>query len=70
MTVQEAIKALQETPVKERIQIIELLLQSLKNDIELAESAEEVQKPFTVRTFDLGIDVLPDREEMYISRGL
>lgn len=69
MTVQEAIKALQDAPVKERIQIIELLLQSLKNDIELAESAEEVQKPFTVRTFDLGRDVLPDREEMYISRG-
>lgn len=68
MTVQEAIKALQDAPVKERIQIIELLLQSLKNDIELAESAEEVQKPFTVRTFDLGRDVLPDREEMYISR--
>ncbi len=70
MTVQEAIKALQETPVKERIQIIEMLLQSLKNDIELAESAKEPQRPFTVRTFDLGRDVLPDREEMYISRGL
>jgi hypothetical protein len=45
-----------------------MLLQSLKKDIELAESAKEKQKPFTVRTFDLGRDVLPDREEIYISR--
>lgn len=70
MTVQEAIKALQDAPVKERIQIIELLVQSLKNDIELVESAQKIQKPFTVRTFDLGSDILPDREEMYVSRGL
>ena len=70
MTVQEAIKALQDAPVKERIQIIELLVQSLKNDIELVESAKKTQKPFTVRTFDLGSDILPDREEMYVSRGL
>ena len=45
MTVQEAIKALQDAPVKERIQIIEMLLQSLKNDIEQNESSPKEQNP-------------------------
>lgn len=69
MTVQEAIRTLQDAPIKERIQIIEMLLQSLKDDLEV-EAPRETQKHFTVRTFDLGKDILPDREEMYIDRGV
>ena len=70
MTIQDAIKTVQEAPLEDRIQIMELLLQSLKSDLAHAKSAGKVQKPFKIYTFDLGSDVLPDREEMYISRGL
>ncbi len=70
MTVQDAIETLQHMPVKDRIQIIEILLQSLKNDLADMETPQEPQKPFQVRTFDLGGDITLDREELYLSRGL
>lgn len=69
MTVQDAIETLQHMPVKDRIQIIEILLQSVKNDLAETEAAQEPRKTFQVRTFDLGSDAMPDRDEMYISRG-
>ncbi|MCZ7670948.1 MAG: hypothetical protein M5U34_29285 [Chloroflexi bacterium] len=67
MTVQEAIQTLQNASPEDRIQIIELLLQSLKDDLS---AKDKPQQPFKVRTFNLGSDVQADREQMYLERGL
>lgn len=67
MTVQEAIQTLQNASPEDRIQIIELLLQSLKDDLS---AKDKPQQPFKVRTFNLGSDVQADRELMYLERGL
>lgn len=70
MTVQEAIQTLQNTPLEERIQIIELLLQSLKEDISSKEIRDKKFTPFEIRTFNLGSDIQVDRQDMYLERGL
>jgi hypothetical protein len=68
MTVQETVQQLQYTPLTYRIQVIELLLQSLKEEIAQKEIVQAPRKPFRVQTFDLGADVTVDREEMYADR--
>ncbi len=68
MTVQETVQQLQYTPLTFRIQVIELLLQSLKDEIVQSESVQPPQKPFCVQTFDLGVDITIGREEMYADR--
>ena len=70
MTVQEAITTLKHVPMDERIQIIEILLQSLKNDIPKQKIITKHTKPFRVRTFNLGLDIQVDRDELYLQRGL
>ena len=67
MTVQETVQQLQHTPLTYRIQVIELLLQSLKEEIAQSQAVTP-HKPFRVQTFDLGTDVTVDREEMYADR--
>jgi hypothetical protein len=69
MTVQETVQQLQYTPLTYRIQVIELLLQSLKHEIAQSEAARVSRKPFRVQTVDLGVDVTVDREEMYADRA-
>ena len=63
---QEAINQIQHAPISERIQVIELLLQSLKNDL-AQESTQAItkQQPFTARQFNLGKDITLNREELY-----
>jgi len=68
MTVQETVEQLQHTPLTYRIQVIELLLQSLKEEIAQREAVQTPRKPFHVQTFDLGTDVTVDRDEMYADR--
>lgn len=68
MTVQETVQQLQYTPLTYRIQVIELLLQSLKEEIAQSEAVQRTRKPFRVQTFDLGADVTVDREEMHAER--
>lgn len=68
MTVQETVQQLQYTPLTYRIQVIELLLQSLKDEIAQNEAMSAPRKPFRVQTFNLGADVTIDREEMYADR--
>lgn len=68
MTVQEAVQQLQYTSLSYRIQVIELLLQSLKEETAQGGIVEVPRKLFRVQTFDLGADVTVDREEMYADR--
>jgi hypothetical protein len=53
MTVQETVQHLQDTSLPYRIQVIELLPQSLKEEIAEREIAQVPRKPFRVQTFDL-----------------
>lgn len=68
MTIQEAVQQLQYAPLAERIQAIELLLHSLKVEIAQSETPKKVHRPFRVRTFDLGVDIQVDREDIYADR--
>ena len=68
MTVQETVQQLQHAPLTYRIQVMELLLHSLKAEIGQNESFSITYKPFRVRTFSLGADIDIDREEMYAER--
>jgi hypothetical protein len=68
MTVQETIQQLQHTPLAYRIQVMELLLQSLKAEITQHESVPVTAKPFRVRTFSLGAEIDMDRDQMYAER--
>ncbi|NBD14661.1 MAG: hypothetical protein GVY04_00530 [Cyanobacteria bacterium] len=58
-------KQLQQASLEERIQMIELLLQSVKNDLK---SASTSPKPFKVRSFSLGGDISVNRDELYGER--
>lgn len=68
MTVQETVQQLQQAPLPYRIQVMELLFQSLKAEITQNESFQVTYKPFRVRTFNLKADIYVDREEMYAER--
>ncbi|MEZ4732427.1 MAG: hypothetical protein R3E79_35405 [Caldilineaceae bacterium] len=68
MTVQETVQQLQYTPLTYRIQVIELLLQSLKDEIAQREIVQAPHKPFRVQPFDLGADVAVDRDGIYAER--
>ena len=70
MIAQEMIKQLQNAPLADRIQVIEVLLESLKHDIVSAEPRQTNPAPFRIRTFDLGRDISIDRDEMYAERGM
>ncbi len=69
MIAQKTIQQLQHAPLAERIHVIEVLLESLKHDIVHHQPRQMQQRPFRVRTFDLGSDISLDREEMYAERG-
>jgi hypothetical protein len=69
MITQETAHQLQHASVADRIQMIELILKSLKNELFQQESRQASHRPFIVREFDLGTDVQTDREEMYAERG-
>lgn len=68
MTIQETVQQLQYAPLTYRIQVIEFLLQSLKDEIAQGETVQAPPKPFRVQTFDLGADVTIDREDLYADR--
>ena len=68
MTVQETVQQLQSAPLSYRIQVIEMLIQSLKEELTQSESFKGSPKPFRIRAFNLGADIQIDREEMYADR--
>lgn len=71
MIAQQTLTQIQHAPLVERIQVIELILQSLKQDITRTEPSPQVQyKPFTVRQFNLGTDIVVDRDTIYLERGM
>lgn len=66
----ETVNKINHAPIAERIQIIELILESLKQDIhQLSRSKSPQFKPFKVRQFNLGRDVHVDRDIIYAERS-
>lgn len=62
---------IKKSPIEERIQIIELILQSLKKDIKIkTKSVGKTKfKQFKIRKFSLGEEVHVNRDEIYSERG-
>ena len=66
----EAVKQIKQASVEERIQIIDLILESLKNDIKPEFKIEKPQfRHFKIRKFSLGQEVHVDRDELYSERS-
>ncbi|MBC8231343.1 hypothetical protein H8E77_17465 [bacterium] len=62
---------IKQASVEERIQIIELILQSLRKDMRLEPGVGKSQfKPFKIRKFSLGEEVHVNRDKLYSERGL
>ena len=67
----KTVEQIQQASVAERIQIIELILQSLKHDMKINLASEKPKfKPFKVHQFNLGEDVQVNRDMVYAERGL
>ena len=60
------LREIQEASVEERLHLIEVILQSLKRDIETTSPAPK--KMFSVRKFSLGAEVHADRNQLYNER--
>lgn len=66
----KTVDQLEQAPIAERLQVIEILLQSLKKDIQRGPTNGPAKvTPFKVRKFSLGQEVHVDREELYSERG-
>ncbi len=67
----QTIDDIQKASVTERIHLMEVLLHSLKKDMDRVRNYQlERRKPFTVRVLNLGNEVLMDRNSMYSERGI
>lgn len=67
----KTVNQIKRASIEERLQIIEQILQSLRNDMKQESKIRESRfRPFKVRKFSLGQEVHVDREELYSERGL
>ena len=67
----QTVNQIMQLSIVERIRIMEIIFQSLKNDIKketVSESRKSKTKPFKVRKFSLGEEVHVDRDELYLDR--
>ncbi len=66
----ETVERFQQEPVAERLRLMELILQSIKKDMETGAPKErQPPKAFRVREFRLGPDVPMDRDSIYAERS-
>nr|VFJ73182.1 MAG: hypothetical protein BECKFW1821C_GA0114237_104619 [Candidatus Kentron sp. FW] len=70
MIPRETVRQLQCAPIADRIQVIGMILESLRQDMDHPAPRDREVQPFRVRAFDLGADIFLDREEMYGERGI
>ncbi len=68
MISKKTVDEIKHSPLNERLQIIELVIQSLKQDMQI--SVKQKSGKFKVRQFHLGDDVQVDRDELYKDRGI
>ncbi len=67
----QVVQHIQQAPVVERLHMLEVILQSLKQDIltDVA-SKQPPYKPFTIRPVSLEEEVHVDRDELYAERRI
>jgi hypothetical protein len=77
MSTQQVIAQIQSMPLSERVAILEALVQSIKHETVLSnkenEHQEEIRRrrrEFKIEGFNLGSEVVVDRDELYSERGL
>ena len=64
------VSMIKKSSIEERLQIIEIILQSLRNEIKSRDKTQKQKmKPFKVRKFSLGEEVHSERDEIYSERG-
>ena len=64
-----AVNQIKQSSAAERIQVIETILQSLKDDIKAMHiNGKSKLKTFRVRKFSLGEEIHVDRDELYSER--
>jgi len=69
MIAKDMLVQIQHAPLAERIQLIEIILRSLKEDIKSSISHKSHRKAFRVRNFHVGQEIHCDRNEIYAERG-
>lgn len=69
MVAKDMLAQIQHAPLTERIQLIEIILQSLKEDIKSSLSSQCRRKAFKVKKFPVGQEIPCDRDEIYAERG-
>jgi len=70
MIAQETIMQLKSISIGERLQLIEILFNSLKQDMKsLERKVQPKLERFTVQTFNLGQEIHVDRDIIYAERG-
>lgn len=63
------VNEIKQSSIAERIRVMEIIFQSLKNDIKKEQVKTNTKsKPFKVRKFSLGEEVHVDRDELYSDR--
>lgn len=72
MSISQIIQIVERLSLKERLEIIEALYNSINRELKGASLFREKKKaePFELMTFDLGQEVHADRDEIYAERGL
>ncbi len=66
----KTVQEIRQAPIPERLQIIELILQSLKEEISPKTADEQPpRRAFALRQFSLGEEVHADRDQIYAERG-
>jgi len=80
MSTQEIFPHIESLSLSDRMALLEAILQSIKTEIKNPEEQkraeqhkEEIRRrrrEFIIPTFDLGCDVIIDRDEIYADRGL
>ncbi|TGO01991.1 hypothetical protein PN36_32395 [Candidatus Thiomargarita nelsonii] len=63
---QQTVQQIQQVSVAERIHVIELILQSVKHDINTSLTIKP--REFVIRKFSLGTEVHVDRDKLYAER--
>ncbi len=68
---QETVKQIKQAPVSDRIQLIEIIVKSLKNDIKTVSNKRKPKSElFKVRKFNLGQEIQVDRDMIYSERNI
>lgn len=68
--IHESIDNIRSAPIEQRIQAIEVILESLKKDMLAATTKAQAPKRFKIRKFSLGEEFHVDREQIYLDRSI